>query len=450
MQPVVRVVRTLALGVDWTVSTDVERLAPPDGSFTVEIPLLPGEAVTTGAPVREGRVLAAFGADESYFRWASTLAQSERLALTAGDGASYVEVWRILPGAAWRVEHEGTPVIANADDRWMPEFRPRPGESLALEITRPAAVAGPTLTFDSASLRTTAGQRVVDSALDLRYRSTRGGQHTLQLASDARVVAVGSDGEALSVRPREGELTVPIRPGAHTISVTLQEERSSSVLAGTPAVDVGQEAGNVELTLAYGSERWVLFTRGPWDGPAVLLWGELVVFLMLAPLLARLPGMPVRTWQWLLLGIGFGTFAWGMLALLALWFLAFAWRGRGALPAVRWRYNLMQVALAALTFGTFASLLATILWGALLGQPDMHIVGSGSSASELHWFVDRAAGALPQAGALSLPRWVYQAFILLWALWLSFTLLSWIPWAWSAFGREGWWRGKTVSAAAEA
>jgi hypothetical protein len=221
------------------------------------------------------------------------------------------------------------------------------------------------------------------------------------------------------------------------------------VYSRTPAIDVGQETGNVTLTLAYGIERWVLLTRGPWDGPAVLLWGELIVFLLLAPLLARLPGMPVRTWQWVLLGIGFGTFEWGMLALLALWFLAFAWRGRAALPAVHWRYNLMQAALVVLTLVTFTSLLSTILWGALLGQPDMHIVGNGSSASELRWFVDRAAGALPQAGALSLPRWVYQAFILLWALWLSFTLLTWIPWAWSAFGRDGWWRGRTVSATAE-
>jgi hypothetical protein len=156
----------------------------------------------------------------------------------------------------------------------------------------------------------------------------------------------------------------------------------------------------------------------------------------------------VRTWQWVLLGIGFGTFEWGMLALLAVWFLAFAWRGRSALPGVRWRYNLMQVALAVLTLVTFTSLLSTILWGALLGQPDMHLVGHESTASELHWFVDRAAGALPQAGALSLPRWVYQAFILLWALWLSFTLLTWIPWAWSAFGRDGWWRGRAVTATA--
>jgi hypothetical protein len=298
------------------------------------------------------------------------------------------------------------------------------------------------------SLRTTAGQRVVDGLLELRYRATRGGAHTLRLPADARVVNVTSDGEALPVRPQDGALTLPIRPGEHEVSMSFQEEQASAVRARTSALDLGQESGNVALALAFGSERWVLFTRGPWHGPAVLLWGELVVFLLLAPLLARLPGTPLRTHQWVLLGVGFSTFAWSALALLALWFLAFAWRERGALPAQRWRYNAVQVALAALTAATLLTLLGAILWGALLGQPDMHIAGNGSSASELRWFVDRSAGELPRGSAVSLPRWVYQAAILLWALWLSFAFLGWLRWAWRAWSRGGIWRGRIAGAAA--
>jgi hypothetical protein len=448
--PFVRVTRTLMLDVEWAVETRVERLAPRDGAFTVEIPLLPGEAVTAGVPVREGRVLASFDAAAGEFSWYSTLAQSQRLSLSAGDGGSYAEIWQVQVGPSWRISHDGTPLISSEGDKWVPEFHPRAGESLALDVSRPGALEGSTLTFESAALRTTAGQRVVDSLLELRYRSTRGGTHTLHLPAAARVVSVTSDGEMLSVRPEDGALTLPIRPGEHGVAVSFQEERGGSVIARTSAVDLGAGSGNVSVTLAFGVERWVLFTRGPWQGPAVLLWGELIAFLLLAPVLARLPGMPLTTWQWLLLGIGFSTFAWSMLALLALWFTAFAWRERGTLPTVRWRYNLMQAALAALTLASFAGLLSTILWRALLGQPDMHIVGNGSSASELQWFADRTTGALPQGGALSLPHWVYQASILLWALWLSFTLLRWLPWAWHAWVREGIWRGRTLKAAPEA
>jgi hypothetical protein len=82
----------------------------------------------------------------------------------------------------------------------------------------------------------------------------------------------------------------------------------------------------------------------------------------------------------------------------------------------------------------------------LLKRSAKRFVGNGSSADELNWFVDRSSGAMPHGTALSLPHWVYQAAILLWALWLSFTLLSWLPWAWRAWGRDGIWRGRVRSA----
>jgi hypothetical protein len=226
--PFVRVTRTVMLDVDWAVVTRVERIAPADGAFTVEIPLLPGEAVTAGVPVRDGRLLASFDAESGEFSWNSTLAQSQNISLIAGDGKGYAEVWRLEVGPAWRIMHEGTPLIASEGSSWAPEFHPRQGETIALEVSRPAALEGSTLTFESAALRTTAGQRVVDSQLDLRYRSTRGGTHALHLPPAARVVAVMSDGETLSGRPDEGELTLPIRPGEHTVSVTFQEERGAA------------------------------------------------------------------------------------------------------------------------------------------------------------------------------------------------------------------------------
>ena len=36
---------------------------------------------------------------------------------------------------------------------------------------------------------------------------------------------------------------------------------------------------------------------------------------------------------------------------------------------------------------------------------------------------------LPAATALSLPLWVYQGAILLWALWLANALIGWLRWA---------------------
>jgi len=41
---------------------------------------------------------------------------------------------------------------------------------------------------------------------------------------------------------------------------------------------------------------------------------------------------------------------------------------------------------------------------------------------------------------ISVSLWWYKLAMLAWALWLSFALLRWLPWAWNAFRADGWWR----------
>ncbi len=93
----------------------------------------------------------------------------------------------------------------------------------------------------------------------------------------------------------------------------------------------------------------------------------------------------------------------------------------------------MQVGLALLTVIALAALIGAIPTG-LLDSPDMHIV-SPVSPGGLTWFADRTAGPTPAAGALSVSLWFYKAAMLAWALWLSFALLRWLPWAWRAWSQ---------------
>ena len=46
----VRIERTLALGLDWRVATEVTRIAPAEGALTLNLPLIAGESVTTPGP----------------------------------------------------------------------------------------------------------------------------------------------------------------------------------------------------------------------------------------------------------------------------------------------------------------------------------------------------------------------------------------------------------------
>ncbi len=71
--PFIRVTRRVSLGLDWTINTTIERLAPEKGAFTVKIPLLDGESVLTeGMEVSAERsVLVAMPAGVSAVTWIS-------------------------------------------------------------------------------------------------------------------------------------------------------------------------------------------------------------------------------------------------------------------------------------------------------------------------------------------------------------------------------------------
>lgn len=184
--------------------------------------------------------------------------------------------------------------------------------------------------------------------------------------------------------------------------------------------------------------RWLLFATGPILGPAILYWSELIALALVALVLGRLKVTPLRWWHWLLLGLGFSTFSWPALAVVALWLVGFGAREAWGAGLSRFFYNVSQVGLGLLTLFAFAAILVGIPAG-LLGNPDMHVTGYHSSGHRLTWFADQSATTTPSAAVWSLPMWTYKALILAWALWLSFALVRWLPWVWGRFAARGLW-----------
>ena len=211
----------------------------------------------------------------------------------------------------------------------------------------------------------------------------------------------------------------------------------------TPLVALNSNASNLRLNLELPQDRWLLHASGPRIGPAVLYWRELLVMVFVAVALARLRRTPLTVVDWLLLGIGFSTFSWWALLVVVAWLLALDARARGEGSSDLTRFRLGQLGLVALTVVALLSLVSAIPMG-LLGLPDMHVEGNGSTATALHWFHDRSAGAMPQAMAWSVPLWVYKAAMLAWALWLANALVKWLRWGWSAYSRGGYWRNPVL------
>ena len=443
--PYVRVVRSLMLGLDWSVQTQVQRISPAVGGVAVTLPVLAGEHVSTpGIKVQNSTATVAIADGAAETSWNGALDKADTLTLVAPALADCAEVWRVLVSPTWHAEFSGVPVVGlaageEADDYRNFEFHPLPGETLTVKVTRPAAAAGATRAIDAVSLVTDIGQRSASHVLGFTLRASQGGEQAIMLPKGAEVTAVQRDNESLNLRAQDGKLTLPVKPGMQRYQVSFRDDAALGFVVRTPQVGLGLPAANIELIARVPADRWLLATSGPAVGPAVLYWGELAVMVAVAWALARTRRTKLKFRDWLLLGLGFSTSSWLAPIVFAAWLFAFDWRGRCETKDPWWRFDLVQIGLAVLTVVALVALVSTIKLG-LLGAPDMHVVGNSSSATSLNWFADRAADALPQASAFSLPIWLYKVLMLAWALWLANALIGWLREAWMAWTRGGYWQ----------
>jgi hypothetical protein len=443
--PYVRLRRQFALDLDWSLQTTVERLAPEKGGFTLELPLLTGESVlSNGIETTKGTtVLASFDSSSSEFSWRSALPHSDTLSLTAAKGKPWSEVWIFSVSPTWRVEFAGVPAVMPENiqsGEWTFEYFPRAGETLTLKVSRPAAAQGVTLAIDDVGLEYIVGKRSTNETLRFSYRSTRGDRHSVKLPPAVHVTSVTVDGGTVPVQTENGELPLALLPGGHQVEIVWQADDGAAAFTRLPQVDLQVPSSNVTTMVRLPGDRWILFAGGSGIGPAILYWGELMVFLLLAVILGRGRSAPLRGHEWLVLGLGLSTFSWSALLLFAVWIYAMRWRQEMAVEQLsKSKFNLLQVVLIALSLGAVVSLIAAIPYG-LLANPDMRIAGSGQQGNALSWFNDQAPGVLPAPWVLSLSLWWYKAAMLLWALWLAFALVRWLPIAWKALGAGGFWR----------
>jgi len=446
LPPFVRVERTLSLGIVWQVETRILRVSPAGKALFLEVPLLPGESVTSAAVrVANGRAQVSLAPDATSAGWTSSLAQADALALVAPESAVWTEVWRVDATPVWHVDASGIPPIHSPETGSVREreWRPWPGEKVELAIARPEAVPGPTLTLDRAVLRIEPGLRSSDATLTLGMRASRGAQHEVLLPEGAELSSVSMDGELQPIRQLERKVVLPIRPGAHTATLSWRSPEGVSLLQRMPPVGVGAPVVNVELELALPLDRWVLALGGPRLGPAVLFWSLLAVAVMLAFALGRLGPTPLGTVSWLLLFVGLTQVPIWLGLGIAGWLLALGWRRAHVLQGPL-AFDSLQVLLVGWTLLALAGLVFAIQQG-LLGSPDMQIQGNGSTRELLRWYQDRSAAELPSAFAISVPMLVYRFAMLAWALWLAHALLGWLRFAWESFGTGGAWRRGALS-----
>ncbi len=439
--PWLQVTRTLRFGVTWTVTTTVIRVTPVGAPVALRVPLLPGEAPTlANLVVDKGEVAVSLGGDETETSWQSTLEQKPELVLHAPQGRAWSEVWALECSPIWSCSSTGLPPVSRLSDGvFAPEYRPWPGETLTVALSHPQGVEGQTLTIDDIALEDTPGRRLERVRLVATARSSREQPLAIRIPKQAEVQQVQVDGEDRPARPENGELRLTLPAGRHTLEVRWQQARGMGVFYGLPHVGFSTPAVNVTQQLTVPPERWLVATRGPAWGPAVLFWSYFVFLLAVAYGLGRIPASPLTTVQWVLLGLGLSVLPASQALVVAAFVFALALRARRQ-PSSALAFNALQLLLLGWALLSLVHLYSAIQQG-LLFRPDMQVAGNSSTDTLLRWYADRVSGdGLPAAGVLSFPLWLYRGLMLLWALWLAASLVRGVGPSWRAFSEGGLWR----------
>ncbi len=439
VQTVAAISRNLELGLVWQVRTSVERLSPLGKAVALRVPLLPGENVlSSNAVVNGGFMEVRLGAQEQSLEWESSMAPANTLQLATRPTDAWVERWRLVASPVWNVQTSGlAPTFDGSTKDLVPLWQPWPGEIVDLAISRPVAVAGATVTVNRASHEVTLGRRQRVSKLELSLRCSLGEDFLIELPGVAEITGLSHNGSGTPVRKDGDKVVIPLKPGEQTVVLNWKSNTTLGFHVEGEAVRLPVESANVQSILNVPDDRWVLWVSGPRRGPAVRFWGILACALIAAVALGRVKSSPVKTFSWLLLGIGLTQVPLPAALVVVGWLFFIAWRGAesfqrlGSTP-----YNFIQVGFVGTTAVAIGVLL-TVVGEGLLGRPEMFIIGNGSSQTELRWFQARSDGLLPQPDCFSVSIWWYRLLMLAWALWLAASLIRWLRLAWESFSRGG-------------
>jgi hypothetical protein len=438
-----KVQRVMTIDKEWSLETSVLRVAPMKGALSLTIPLVHGEAIITdGIQVVNDSAKVLIPDGETTILWKSRLEKKSSILLQAAKTDFWRESWVINSTTRWHVETEGLIPIKESEQIEGEEWLPRPGETLKVTIGRPKPVDGPTKTIQQMSITHTPGKRSSESTMLLTVKSSRGDKAHVTLPKNAELKKVEIDGMEKVISHQNGLLDIPLHPGNQQIALEWKENRGIGILWSTPVPMLEEPATNIELEMSIPATRWPLFVTGPRIGPAMLLWGILLVLVCAALLLGRTSLTPLKSRHWILIFIGLSTVNNLGGLFIVLWMVLFTLRERYGHAVPERFFNGMQSLLILATVVALFSLISAIPFG-LLSLPDMQITGNGSTGRVLNWYQDTAkAGTLPKGWLLSLPLWVYRLVMLAWSLWLAVSLPGWLKWAWNIFRRDELWKQK--------
>lgn len=442
----VQVKRIISRDRYWQVRTEVIRPYPGLVSGSMRIPLISGETVISdGFTVRDGHVEIPIPRHRQRIVWESRLPEEDSIKLFAAETLLFSETWEVHGDTDRHLSWSGTPAAPRPSGRGL-VWTPLPGESLILSLTAMEPAPGPTRTAENVFLKLEDGRERRRLTLEAAIRSGKAFLHPVKNPEGAIIKEIRINGEQQPLPGEKEGLLLPLTPGTHRIQLIWEMEEQKKNLwrpriLSMPKMDMAMPTANITQEIHLERNQWLLWTYGPLLGPGVRIWGWIFLVLTATALLSFRPEKsPLRTRDWLLLGLGIVSLSPFAVLILGAGFFIFDWRSRQNVPMGS-LHNLWQCGLGLLLV-TMALLLLEGVRNGLLGIPDMQIAGNGSHTGLLRWTADRSDGLLPSAGVFTMPIFFWRVLMFAWALWLAGRILSWAPWAWQALTTGELWQKK--------
>lgn len=441
--------RTVNLGLEWKMITRAERIFIAGGPAAVsaEIPLINGEIVhNPKIKAKNGMARVEIGPGETVVEWASTIPVSPEIKMQIPDNADWGESWHVNASSLWHITSEGAPEV-HMDGQPGTFWYPRPGETLVINAKKLEAAKGESTTIDAVNIDYHAGEEFSRIILDARIRTSQGGILPVISPGGSKLKNIRINGNILPLGETGGKLNIPLQPGSQNLNIEwiekpiekgLMNEIFTPKLIRTPEINIGMPSSNITISMHVPEKMWMLFTHGPRLGPAVLFWGYLIIVIAGAILLGIYAPVPLKSRDWILLGIGLAPLGPGSIIFTVMWFTATHFRQKSQ-PEKLIFFRLMQI-----SFVIASAIMTMILYSAvrngLLGIPDMQISGNGSTAKLLRWTLDRSGENLPRPWAAMVSIYIFRFLMFAWAGWLAFKVTEWARWAYSAFRQGGVWQ----------
>jgi len=448
--------RTITLGDEWRVHTQVSRISGFNRSSTFDLPLLEGEKLfdTESRQVasRGNEVALTFGHNQRRVQFESSLDPVSQLTLKAGAYTNnYVEKWELNSSPLWHIDLEGIEKSGSFDRQGVQSmyWLPKPGKQLTIYTYALKGAEDLNQTASRvkrASWALALADKEARFTLDMTTQASFNNPITLILPVGARLNELSLDGSSLPPITSEGNAVhLDIPGGQHRFTLSGVIGGGISTAYTLPVVNFGMPVTNYTTRVTpsqQSDKRWFLSFSSDAVGPAVLFWGEFAVLLIISVALGKKRFAHLAGWQWALLSLGFLQLHFLSLMVFVALFAAFKYREQEveSLSQKRWTHNFLQIGLVFL-FAVAMMVLLGVIANALMSYPDMQIKGNGSSGRHMNWYQDAIFEGHPMMPITlySVPLWTHKAVMLLWSLWVSFSLISWAKTLWLNWSKKHYW-----------